>query len=163
MAALLPSFLTDFCESFHTTFILLTLVQKVRKSYLHLKCHQMKSFHPRTLFFHQQVRYIYYRDGVIVLFTPVTFIRVYCMYCSIGCFAKAQYHERRERDTWNHSPIGVEESGNVFLVSSFFSYWKEDYYPIHQMQMVYAGPLGCVENRQNEEIREPFEFCPLSS
>jgi hypothetical protein len=42
MAALLSSFLVDFCESFLTTFILLTLAQKVRKSYLYLKCHPKK-------------------------------------------------------------------------------------------------------------------------
>ena len=51
MAALLSSFLKDFCESFLTPPILLALAQKVRKTYLYLKCHQTKSFHPRTVKF----------------------------------------------------------------------------------------------------------------
>ncbi len=44
MAALLLSFLKDFRESFLTAPVPLALVQKVRKTYLYLKCHQTKKF-----------------------------------------------------------------------------------------------------------------------
>ena len=58
MAALLSSFLKDFRESFLTPPILLALAQKVRKSCLCSKYHQMNSFYLQTLIFRLKLRYI---------------------------------------------------------------------------------------------------------